>query len=156
VDWQAEGEEVRQEFEDDVCITNTRVIKVKESFSAFSSESITLAHLSMVFAYKRRRVWLIVAGIVLLTLFTVLYLATMGSPFAYTPPLVSTLNKIFLGFSFLAVILIILGIVLGPKVVRFEADSGSMITFKPANASEIEEALKWFGTLRDERTIKAT
>ena len=97
MDWQAEGEEVRQEFEDDVCITNTRVIKVKESFSAFSSESITLAHLSMVFAYKRRRVWLIVAGIVLLTLFTVLYLATMGSPFAFSLPIHDVPRLFFLG-----------------------------------------------------------
>ena len=151
MDWQAEGEDVKLQYED-VYVTNNRVVRVSESFSSFSSESISLDHLSVVFAYKKRRVWLIVAGVVLMVLFTALYLLNLIGTYGFNiPPVVSTLEETFLGVDVLGIILVILGLILGPKAVAFEADSGSMIAFEPSNASEIEEVLQWFGILQNQK-----
>lgn len=147
MDWLAEGEEIRQQYSD-VYITSNRVVWIQESFSTFSSESIGLDHLTAVFAYKRRLTRLIAGGVVMLIIFTLLFWYGVIPLVAYAPSSASILGTVFLGLDLLAVILVVLGFFLGPKEVTFEADSGSVIVFKPSNASEIEEVLKWFGALK--------
>ena len=143
VDWQAEGEMVKQQY-DDIYITNTRVVKVKESFSAFEFESIALDHLSLVAALKKRRIGLVIVGALMFVFFAVLLLATIGYGF-YSSGVASAERTTFLVLDVIAVVLVVLGFLLGPKMVIFEADSGRRLGHKAANASEIEELLQWFG-----------
>ena len=141
-EWLGEGEEVEEQYGERY-ITNTRVVKAKESFTSFDYIAIEREHVTSVTAHKRPMWGLVAEGLFLFVFFSVFLVSLSSLPLIGSSSGLTT--EVLLVLVVTGLGLIVVGLLLGPKRISFRTDGGEKLDHKLSSPSEMKEILRMFG-----------